>query len=157
MNGAKDMFNQLPVYPNTEPMIGYYGAVNSTYQAIDTNRAGGQIYNPFKVPSGTAFKIGVLVNDDSTAVSSLIHNKLKMSTNKDVFTSATIYTNCYYVASSNGKSKFWIFDVSTSPFVVGDTVYFRYYTNDGDHVNDTEFPRNDHVIQYKTWWSFVVQ
>jgi len=35
--------------------------------------------------------------------------------------------------------------------------YMRYYTNDGQHANNTEFPNNTSVDAYKTYWSFIIQ
>ena len=154
LNGAKDMFGTLPVYPNSEPVIAGYIAVNNSYAQIDTNRTGDVFYNPFKVPAAYSFKVVVGPTDDSTAVANLQNNKLKLSTDENNFSGAVTY-NGTYVAS--GIYKLWVFDVTSTGFYAGDTIYMRYYTNDGDHVNDTEFPRNDLVFQYKTWWAFIVQ
>lgn len=154
MNGAKNMFAQNATYPNTEPTVVGYIAMNNSFVQIDTNRIDDVFYNPFILPSNLSFKIVVGVNDDSTAVSGLINNKLKFSLNKNDFSSAAVY-NGYYVSS--GSNQVWVFDVNTSAYNVGDTIYMRYYTNDGDHVNDTEFPRTDLIDPWKTWWAFKIQ
>ncbi len=154
MNGARDMFGQSAVFPNTEPKIIYYAPVdNITYQAIDTNR-GSVFYNPFKVDSGYTFKIAVALEDDSTAVSAFINNKLKLSVSRNDYSGAVVNSSGFYLSAAG--LKLWLFNVSAIGFPKGDTVFFRYYTNDGDHPNDTEYPRTDMIDPYKTWWSFIV-
>lgn len=154
MNGAKDIFGQPATFPNTEPKILYYAGLNNLFQQIDTNR-GGVFYNPFKVDSGYTFKIAIAMEDDSTAVSAFINNKLKFSSNRNNFSGAVVYSNGIYVSA--GGYNIWYFDVAATGFPKGDTVFLRYYTNDGDHTNDTEFPRNDMIDPYKTWWSFIIK
>jgi hypothetical protein len=96
----------------------------------------------------------VLVTDDSTPINQLQVNQLKISTNADDFSSATIIPATYLAA---GGQQYWVATVNTSSLVANDTLYMRYDVNDGGHTANTEFPRNDLPYPYKTYWSFIRQ
>ena len=153
MNGAKDMFGQSPAYPNTEPAIIGYVAFDSLFQRIDTIRMGGVFYNPFITDQNEQITIWVAVEDDVTEVSNLTNNKLKLSLNFDDFSSAQVFNGTY---TSFGNHKIWQFTFNTSSFSPGATIFMRYYTNDGNHSTDTEFPTSNLVYQYKTLWAFYI-
>ena len=46
--------------------------------------------------------------------------------------------------------------LNTAQLPKNDTLFFRYYVNDNDHANDTEFPTDGLIMPYKTLWSFIV-
>jgi hypothetical protein len=81
-------------------------------------------------------------------------NKLKISTNADNFNGANNYNATYF--SAGGQSG-WIATVNASALPLGDTLFMRYFVNDGDHPQNTEFPRNELPFAYKTFWSFIRQ
>lgn len=162
MSGARDMFGKVPQLPNSEPVIQYYVAfdtislippfaVPSVYYS--NNRLDSIYFNPFIVPaSKSVFYALVKVTDDSTAENQLQFNRLRISTDPDNFTSATQYTGTYLSAA--GQSGYLI-TIPTNSLPLNDTLFMRYYVNDGDHAQNTEFPRNDLPLAYKTFWSFI--
>lgn len=157
LNGAKDMFGNVPVMPNGEPNVLGYVAFNTSYTVqldVTNNRLDSVPYHPFKVDPSTSFNVLMLVEDDSTAVSQLQVNQLKLSLDKDNFAGA-LTVNAFFITLS-GYSV-WVCPVNSGNFASGDTVYMRYYVNDGDHSQNTEFPRSDMDDAYKTYAAFYVK
>lgn len=156
MGGAKDMFGNPPVLPNNEPSILGFLAFNSTYTTqidVTENRLDSVPYNPFKVADNTTFNMVFLIEDDSTASQNLTVNQLKLSLQEDNFVGATTL-NAFNVTL--GGTNVWVVPVNTTAWTAGDTVFMRYYVNDGDHAFNTEFPRDDLPFPYKTYASFYV-
>jgi hypothetical protein len=156
--GARDIFGQLPSYPNQEPLIGFFIAVNTTYDSVySNNRIGGVYYNPFVIGDNTSMYIAIQVSDDSTAGPNLQYNKFKMSHEYDNFSpSAPGYREYTATYINNGGDDYYIALVNSGDFVTDSVVYFRYFVNDGDHTQNTQFPRDESIIQYKTLYSFYV-
>ncbi|MFN8321560.1 MAG: hypothetical protein U0T74_02770 [Chitinophagales bacterium] len=164
MYGAKDMFGNSPAYPNSEPTIQYYSAFDtlslippfafpSVFYA--NNRLDSIFYNPFIVPvSKTVFYALIKVADDSTAEGQMQLNKLKISTHADNFTAAQQFTATYL---NVGGQSGWVVTIPTASLPANDTLFMRYYVNDGDHAANTEFPRSELPFAYKTYWSFIRQ
>lgn len=158
MHGARDMFGNITRLPNEPPVISPgYGASSTDYQTIySNNRLDSVYYNPFVVPTSVAnFYLIVNVTDDSTAISQLQVNQLKISTHADDFSAATTVNAFYFNAGSNGQ--YWVANIATSGLPTNDTLYMRYYVNDGAHAVNTEFPRTELPYPYKTYWSFIRQ
>jgi hypothetical protein len=155
-NGAKDMFGNPPRFPNNEPQVSGYIAINSTFNyRFDTIRVGGIYYNSFLVPAGQTMNVAVGVTDDSTSVGNLINNKLKISLNEDAFSSPiATYSGSPFTV---GGVTYWNFVVNTASLPQNQPIFMRYYTNDKSHTNDTEFPTTNLIYQYKTYWSFIVK
>ncbi len=160
-NGARDMFGNLPHYPNSEPTIAYYVAVNSQFQPLsETNsRIDSVYYNPFIVAKNFAMSLIIEVTDDSTSVPNLLYNKFKMSYEPDNFTASAPgfkeYQAFVFTLPGNGK-QYLMASVNTGDFSPDKVVYFRFYTNDGDHSFNTEFPYSDLPLPYKTFFSFYI-
>lgn len=166
MHGARDMFGNVPRLPNKEPeIVGNYYLAFDTISIIppfatptkryDTIRLDGVYYNPFVVPvNKSVFYLAISVSDDSTAQSNMLVNKLKISTSADNFNSALQYTGTF--VNFPGYA-FWLLTIPTNNLPANDTLYMRYYINDGDHSANTEFPRNDLPYPYKSFWSFIRQ
>lgn len=155
--GAKDMFGNMPVLPNNEPVIQAFLAFNQTFtQQLDVieNRLDSVPFNPFKISQGVPFNAIILVEDDSTAICDLQVNQLRLSLDKDDFSGAT---SVGAVCISQSGLDAYLALVQTSAYSVGDTVFMRYYVNDGDHSNDTEFPRDELPDAYKTYAAFYIQ
>lgn len=158
MGGAKDMFGNVPSYPNTAPKILYYYATDPTYTlnyAADTNRMDSIFYNPFYVPNNTTLNLVFLVSDDSTTVPNMQVNTLKISTDPDDFSSALSYTATYVYI--NPTLEFHLATINTATLPNSDTLFMRYFINDGDHPQNTQFPTDNLVLPYKTYWSFFVK
>jgi hypothetical protein len=156
MGGAKDMFGQVPTYPNTEPRILYYVALDSVFQvelSATNNRIDSIPYNPFLLPSNKKVFVAVFLQDDSTSMQNMQVNQLKMSLDKDDFSSGWSYTASYFTASGQ---EFFLANFNTSSFPKNQIIYMRYYVNDGDHANNTYFPTENLIDPYKTYWSFYV-
>jgi hypothetical protein len=159
-NGAKDENGNVPVKPNLQPNIQGYIATDPTFSAIryDTSRVGGIFINPFIIPSNTSFNILYVATDtldglDATPIGGFTNCKIKFSLNKDDFSSAITNNSIY-----NGIGfQFWYNTINSSAWSSGTTVYFRIYINDGDHLTDAEFPRNESPDYYKTLYAFYVQ
>ncbi|MCG3165991.1 MAG: hypothetical protein POELPBGB_01766 [Bacteroidia bacterium] len=159
-NGARDIFGALPSYPNQEPLIGFYLALNTDLLnpiIYSNNRIDGVYYNPFILPNNTDFYIAIQVTDDSTATSALQYNKFKMSYDPDDFSPSAPgyreYTANYF---QNGNDEAFLALINSGDFIADSVVYFRYFVNDGDHQQNTQFPRDESIIQYKTFYSFYV-
>jgi hypothetical protein len=158
MHGAKDMFGNVPTYPNTEPKILYYYATDPTYTlnyGADTNRMDSVFYNPFLVPNNSTIKLAFFVNDDSTSIANMQVNTLKISTKADDFSSAMSFPGTYVYI--NATTQFHLVTINTATLPNSDTLFMRYFVNDGDHATNTQFPTDNLVFQYKTYWSFFVK
>lgn len=157
MNGAKDMFGNpsiLPSLPNTPPQILGYGAYVGNTQ-IDTNRLNGTFYNPFIINASTNMIVAFLITDDSTPVANFTINKLKISTSKDDFSSATVYNASYLLIP--GQGEIWYTQVSAAALPQGVQLFMRYYVGDGTAANNVEYPNNASFEYYKSYYSFVIQ
>ena len=164
MNGARDMFGNIAKLPNNEPVLEYYAAFDTISlvppfatpsEYYSDNRLDGIDYNPFIVPiNKSVFYIAVKVTDDSTAEGSLLVNKLKISLNADNFSSALQYNGTYV---NLGGQSLWIMTIHTNNLPPNDTLYMRYYVNDGDHTTNSEFPRTEQVFPYKSYSAFIRQ
>ena len=152
--GAPDMLGNLPSFPNLEPNFLGYIAMDSVYRRLDTTRIGGVYYNAFMANPNSTVLFAMVVSDDSTSVSGMQYNKLKFSFDKDNYTGATSYNATFL---NLGGYQLWLATVNTSAFGSDTTVYFRYYFNDGDHANNTEFPRTDMADPYKTYSSMYIK
>lgn len=156
LGGAKDMFGNVPTLPNNEPrVLGYIAFDQSFSTQLDVveNRLDSVPYHPFKVNQNTVFNVVFLVEDDSTSVSQLQVNRLKMSLDKNNFVGAQS-VNAYFLGSGVNV---WVASLNSSVFSPSDTVYMRYYVNDGMHSQDTEFPRDDNDDAYKTYAAFYIK
>lgn len=155
-NGALDMFGNAGVLPNGEPQIqGYFATDQSYTQRFDEldNRADSLLSNPFNMTQNTNFNMIFLVEDDSTAIEDMQVNQLKLSLDMNDFSSAAV-VNAFYLTA--GGFNVWVAPVNSGNYAAGDTVFMRYYVNDGDHAFNTEFPREDLPDPYKTYAAFYV-
>lgn len=160
-SGAKDMFGNVPTYPNFEPTIepGYAVVDAASYQiqyTAQNNRIDSIIYNPFLLPNNTNVIFLFNVSDDSTDYPQLQVNQLKLSFDPDNFSSATTYTAQHLYIPPPNEGNYFIITVNTSNLPFNQIVYMRYFVNDGDHINNTQFPTDNLQIEYKTYWSFKV-
>ncbi len=156
LGGAKDMLGNIPVLPNNEPRILGFVAFDQSFAVqldVTENRLDSVPYHPFIVPANTQFNVVMLVEDDSTAVNQLQVNQLKLSLDKNNFVGAAT-VNAYFLASGFNV---WVCQVNSGNFAVGDTVYMRYYVNDGDQPQNSEFPRDESLDPYKTYSAFFVK
>jgi hypothetical protein len=118
MSGARDIFGNIPQFPNSQPTIQGYLGISTDFQTIYSNTRLDSVYfNPFVLPASVnSFYIGLAVVDDSTPVNQLQFNKLKISTNADNFNGANNYNATYF--SAGGQSG-WIATVNASALPLG--------------------------------------
>ncbi|MCB0395109.1 MAG: hypothetical protein KDD36_00560 [Flavobacteriales bacterium] len=161
LNGARDINGQVSKYPNLEPTL-----VSPFYVAIDdkipptvaysdqNNRVDSIIYKPFFVPNNVNFVLAFYVDDDSTAIKNLLVNQVKMSLDPDDFSTGW-QVNASYL--NLNPDEIYIATINTSSLPKDTTIFFRYYMNDGDHSQNTEFLRDGFAYEYKTYFAFRVK
>jgi len=168
MNGAQDMFGQVADYPNQAPQVQFYVAVdtmsvdgivaafNANFPLVAaSNRIDGVYYNPFILQHGRNVGIIIDVKDDSTNIANLQGSMMKFSYDPDNFSpSAPGYRQMNAQFLSVPGLQMWYVQFNTDLFNSDNVVYMRYYVSDGEAT--TEMPRDELVIQYKTFWSFYV-
>ena len=168
MDGARNMFGEVAQYPNQAPQISYFAAVDTfEFSAVLAaanagfplsaagNRIDGVYYNPFVLNAGQNFAMLIAIEDDSTALSNLQVNKLKFSYDEDDFSpSALGYQERTAQFYGIPGFEIWYVELNASLFNTEQVVYMRYYVSDGE--SSTEMPRDEMVVQYKTFWSFYV-
>jgi hypothetical protein len=159
MNGAPDVNGNKASYPDAQPNILYYFATNelgsnSIVISGEDNRLNNISYNPFMVKPDSGFYVFVNVTDDSTSINQLTYNKLKLSKIRNDFSSATECSSNYF--NTGGGIEYWYSYVSTAGYAIGDTVYLRFCTNDGEHVDNAEAPTNEDELYWHLYWSFYV-
>lgn len=155
MNGAPNEDGAIATLPNEEPTIVGYFCLDMANLLVDTNRIDDVPYNSFILAPNTQYQFVFQINDDSTAMSALTNVKMRFNTAINGFPNGALAYQAYYL--SFGNNQFWRVVFNTSAFTPGVTNFFRIYANDGDHTNDTEFPRNELNDAYKYYYSFVVQ
>jgi len=168
MNGAQDMFGQVADYPNQALQVQFYVAVdtmsvdgivaafNANFPLVAaSNRIDGVYYNPFILQHGRNVGIIIDVKDDSTNIANLQGSMMKFSYDPDNFSpSAPGYRQMNAQFLSVPGLQMWYVQFNTDLFNSDNVVYMRYYVSDGEAT--TEMPRDELVIQYKTFWSFYV-
>lgn len=166
LEGAQNMFGEVPSYPNQAPQIGFYLAVD-TFSIPEiiaaagqgfplsgtANRIDGVYYNPFILDHGQNVAIGIEVEDDSTAIGNLQGCKMRFSYDPDDFSpSAPGFQELNATFFGVPDFEVWYVQFNTALFDSDEVVYMRFYASDGEQ--ETEMPRDDMVIQLKTFWSF---
>ena len=156
MHGAKDMFGNIARRPNEPPVVQGFFAISNNYQVAYSNtRLDSIYYYPFLLADSVpSFYAVFQVTDDSTPVRNLQVNTLKLSKKSYDFSNAVSIQATYLAA--NG-SEYWLASVPTAQFTPGDTVFMRYYVNDGQHPANTEFPNSTLPYPYLTYYSFIRQ
>lgn len=160
-NGAKDVSGNVPSYPNFAPTINPYFAVvdAATYQinyTAETNRIDSVPYNSFYLPDSANVVFAFIVSDDSTAYQQLQVNQMKLSFDPDDFSNAIPYTAQYFYIPPPNETNYFGITINTATLPHNQIVYMRYFVNDGDHTDNTEFPTDNLPMPYKTYWSFYI-
>ena len=157
MEGAQDFTGSVITYPNTEPEFTFYTAIDNTFSVdLGTERLNDIPYESFLIDHGTDFYIVPLISDDSTSIMNLENPTLSFAMSPDGFDSP-VQQVVGTPISVPGQGEFMLCRFNTNLFNVDDVVYMRFSCNDGDHAQDTEFPINSSIIEYKTFWSFKVR
>lgn len=160
-NGAKDISGTIADYPNLPPNISPFFAVvdAATYQTnytAENNRIDSVSYNPFYLPDSTNVVFAFIVEDDSTDYPQLLVNQMKMSFDPDDFSNATTLTAQYIYVPPPDENNFFGITINTAALPHGQVVYVRYFVNDGDNPNNTQFPTDNLPMPYKTFWAFYI-
>ncbi len=152
--GCPDMFGELPVLPNGEPVFLGTLAFDSAFSRIDTNRVNDDPINSFIADFNTQVQLVFLTSDDSTSVQNMQVNTIKFSYDMNDFTGAATQQAFYM---NLGGFELHLATFNTNVFLSDSTVYFRYYFNDGDHPADSEFPTDAMFEGYKTYSSMYIK
>lgn len=155
-NGAKDIFDQVPTYPNRAARVSLgYIALNEDFSAtVDANRINS--FGSFIVNTGMTINMVVEITDDSTNVQDLSNVRMAFSSDANDFSAATSLSSTYVLAQGSGD-EFYLTEFLTTDFNLNEPIYFRFYANDGEQSSDTEFPQNSDPQFYKDYYSFIVQ
>jgi hypothetical protein len=169
-NGAKDLFDQSPVFPDYKPsLFGVYAELPD-YGLIRVDTMRENFYSqPFVVGAGLNLKIWIGAYDkdidgNPVPASSLGYNKIKFSTDATDFSSAVAYdliknTLPTWLPAFYGGSYpyFHHITINTSSYPVGQPVYMRSYLQDAAHATPTELPSQSSPFYLMSAFSFVVQ
>ncbi|MBL7924717.1 MAG: hypothetical protein JNL88_11010 [Bacteroidia bacterium] len=157
--GCPDVNGDLPQKPDLLPNIIGYIAFNTSLVRIDTIRQGGVSYMPFLAPANASFYLPLLALDTADGTSATdpanftVH-EIRWSLDRNNFSGAQVINATWFSPLPYGV---WQVLVNTTQWSPGTTVYFRVYMNDGLHALPAEFPRNQTMDFYKTYFAFLVQ
>ncbi len=169
-NGAPNLDAAAAKYPNKQPFFQAMVALDDKFPAQfnvisdATNRINNIDYFSFYVTSGETITVlpgnyngsdFVPITDDSTATENLTQAVLKLSYKKDDFSAPIQSVNATKLVF-NGKC-YWYSQVNSTGLLTDTTVYMRFYIKDADHNSPAEFPKNEVIDPYKTYWSFYVK
>ncbi|MCX6183174.1 MAG: hypothetical protein NT150_14765 [Bacteroidetes bacterium] len=160
-NGAKDIFGQVALVPNALPQFPWWSAFDNKFPAQwnsisdDTNRVGKKGDQPVLMKANQIFTLIPWMSDDKTSVANFTNCKLLFSYNQYDFSSPV--KTVYPVKQTYGKDAFWISTVNTTGLLTDTIIYMRFYCNDGDHAQDTEFPNSTIWKGYRTYWSLYIK
>ena len=158
--GCPDNNGNVAVKPNLQPNILGYAAFDPFLTRIDTVRVNNYPLNPFILKMNiNVMTLALVATDtadgmDATNPAQFTHREVKFSTDKNNFSGAITIPADSFIA---GGYNVWLAFVPKWHWVSGTTVYFRIYINDGDHLNDAEFPRYETMEYYKTLYAFYVE
>lgn len=165
--GAPDMFGNVSALPNTQPafagMVAFADISGIDYR-IDTIR-GNNVFNPFGSLKNLNVTIWMAVIDDSTDIADYSNSRFLFSDDPFDFSNATEIQATYsqtpkiipnWYGTGNTVTLHWKATFNTSMFPEGEVTFFRYYTNDGAHSEDFEFPRLTHPNEFKTFMAFYI-
>jgi hypothetical protein len=169
-NGAPNLDAAAAKYPNKQPfyqaMVALDDKFPAQFNAISdkVNRVNNVEYYAFYVTSGQTFTVlpgnydgsdFVPITDDSTATENLTQGVLKLSYKKDDF-SSPVQSVAATKLVVTGKC-YWYSTINSAGLLTDTTVYMRFYIKDADHTTTAEFPTNQTIDPYKTFWSFYVK
>ncbi len=164
LNGAKDIFGNVPQQSNPQPSIfGLVAYLTSNNYRVDTIRGNSPV-NPFLVPANTEVDVWFGVYDDITLPPLMGERKIKFSKTFTGFATAAAYdllteiTPFYAPASNNVIAPYFLhYKVNTANYNPGDLVFMRVYVKDGQNVDVTEIPSSYSPSYLQTYFSFIVQ
>jgi len=170
-NGAPDIFGNPFALPNTQPRLNALAAYNVTANGAefrrDTARVDGNPVYPFIAARNFDLDIWLGIQEDSTALDALTNTHLLFSGTYDNFSNALSYSATYsaspkIVADYFGAGKdglfYWKVRIPAGASLPEDEngiSFFRFYTKDGDHVEEVEFPTNSQPLEFKLYMSLV--
>jgi hypothetical protein len=163
-DGAKDFQGNVAIMPNTEPRFPFFWMIEGTgfpalTQPFDVlsdaaNREGGQGHLEMILDTGLTCLTIPGIEDDSTALVDMQNVRLEFSYVKDDFSNPFKTLNSTYLPG-NDEAWYNLYTIDNT-YLTDTIIYMRYVMNDGDHINDTHFPRDDSHDWYKSLWSFKI-
>ena len=164
-SGAPDMFGNIANQPNANPQtFGFVATISVGGNAyrVDSIRKGNP-FMPFLVPNNTQLTIWFGVYDDIQTPLQLTNNKVKFSSNALGFNNATAY-NLNSVTTpmwmnnlfTNHMPYYYYITINTSSLPSGQPIYFRFYTQDNQHIQPVELPADGWDFYQQSYFSFVI-
>jgi len=165
LNGAPDPDGNVAILPNQEPKITSLwiieGAsdVNTIWSnpinrlSSTENRVGNAWYGSSILDTAMWLFIIPGVEDDSTAIEELVDMELRFSYDKDDFSNPL--KTLTPVLTYNKDNWYFNFKLDNT-FNTETVVYTKLYVNDGDHIDNTHYPRLDSHEGIKLNWSFII-
>ncbi|MFM7023510.1 MAG: hypothetical protein ACKOXB_11100 [Flavobacteriales bacterium] len=160
-DGAKDVFGQVAAAPNALPQFPWWSAFDDKFPAQwnsisnDTNRINDIGDQPVLMKPNQVFTLIPWMSDDKTKVADFTNCKLLFSYDQYDFSSPV--KTVIPVKQTYGQNSFWVSTVNTAGLLSDTIIYMRFYCNDGDHAQDTEFPTNSLWKGYRTYWSLYLK
>lgn len=161
-DGALDVFGNGPSQGNLNPQVDGLLAFPTGTTTSPYPRATGNGIQPIEVPQGSTIDVWFALSDDSTQVTDLTVNELKVSTLMFDFTgSATeqmqIVTPISGSDFSGGTSSFThrgTLDLSAHQ--PGTVLYLRTYVQDESHTEPAEIPNDGTNAQLRDWFTLII-
>ncbi|GIV34734.1 MAG: hypothetical protein KatS3mg031_2269 [Chitinophagales bacterium] len=158
--GAPDLLGNKPTLPNKQPqMLGVVATPLGSTTPFQRFPNGA-----IKIPNGfTAIDIWVSISDDSTAVTSLLHNKIKFSLKMNDFTQAAeeslqIVTSPLTAPGYDGTPVPFFHKIQINPYAYGNpgnNIFMRVYVKDPQNAI-TEIPSKYSEEVFKTYFTLVL-
>lgn len=178
MNGARDLFGNLPTMQSLQPTPFGVIAFDISQQnlRVDSIR-GGVFYQPFMASTNDTLDLWFGFLDQTAAGDTVLgdvltYNKIKFSTNPFDFSTATEYTLTkenlltarylpYFLGQRITINIPYTHHIRIAPrdlgFVAGNLVYMRLYVRDADHSSPTELPQDDSQPYLMSYFSIILQ
>jgi hypothetical protein len=174
-NGAKDIFGNSPLLPNSEPTFFGLLAYDTDTSGIRLDTSRDNIVSAIKLPANTQVQLwfGLYDEDDEGNFipgSGFTYNKVKFSTELFDFSGAAEQNLQVELATEpfmgpipfspdpNQRGPYFHhITINTANYSKGQSNYMRVYIQDADHSTPTELPDDGSQFYLMTYFSFVVQ
>ncbi|MCH8331786.1 MAG: hypothetical protein IH946_10495 [Bacteroidetes bacterium] len=175
-DGAKDIFGTIPGVPTPRPvifnfgMLAYQGPAWPDTMKVSDNRLNNVFTNPFIVPDDTLIDIWFdirqfIPNGDTILGNDPRFTNMQIAFSEDLENFSNPTTVNLDIAQTPFDIGFLIpnfhfyvhYMIDTTPYDVGDIVYFRVYISDQSYTDPTEIPDDNSREYLKTYLSFILQ
>ncbi len=152
--GAPDMFGNVNLFPNLQPIMRYHFCVNEDFTGnLGATENRFEDYKAFKLEDDKRYRLFFVADDDSSQVADFSKCRIEVSEDALNFASARKIPSEYF---KSGDFEAWQSIIDTSVLPKGRVLYFRIYINDGDHKDDTELPSKNSPSYFFDYYSFYI-